>query len=370
MILDKIVPPRLPRLKFLDGLRGWAAIVVLLFHVFCDALPFDVTLGSKLRLFLPFNGAMAIFTFFVVSGFSLSADYLNRGDLNSWMRITIGRYFRLAIPIFAACLIVHVWMLTGLLAAPDDRLVTFQQFLTFVPTVGHLLSFSFYGVFFDYRDTYIGPLWTMRYELIGSFIALAAVLIARPRPFRLLLFLFIAVVLLVFAPDPFYPVLALFPIGCALADGYVRGWMKSIPQRVGLGLLILAVLVPILCPYSLTVWACIGTTALIVGSVATPPVRRFLESDFSVRLGDVCFPLYLIHGPVICMLGEPLMRTFGQNMTWRVLIDVFTIIASLAAAFAFTPANALAIWASRRIGYTVTNLVQASQAIRRSKEPA
>jgi hypothetical protein len=26
-------------------------------------------------------------------------------------------------------------------------------------------------VFFDYRDSYIGPLWTMRYELVGSFIA-------------------------------------------------------------------------------------------------------------------------------------------------------------------------------------------------------
>lgn len=80
----------MPRLKFLDGLRGWAAIFVLLYHVFCDAIPFDDRAAALLQLFLPFSGIMAIFIFFVVSGFSLSVDYLDRGDLKSWVRIVAG----------------------------------------------------------------------------------------------------------------------------------------------------------------------------------------------------------------------------------------------------------------------------------------
>jgi peptidoglycan/LPS O-acetylase OafA/YrhL len=53
---------------------------------------------------------MAIFVFFLVSGFSLSIDYLDRGDVSRWIRALAGRYFRLAIPIFFASLIVHVAM--------------------------------------------------------------------------------------------------------------------------------------------------------------------------------------------------------------------------------------------------------------------
>src|SRR6202022_3314040 len=61
------------RLRFLDGLRGWGAVVVLLFHVFSEGLPIDATIGDRLKYFIPFNGMMAVFVFFVVSGFSLSA---------------------------------------------------------------------------------------------------------------------------------------------------------------------------------------------------------------------------------------------------------------------------------------------------------
>jgi peptidoglycan/LPS O-acetylase OafA/YrhL len=116
VVVVKAASPRgeqVPRLKFLDGLRGWAAIFVLLYHVFCDAIPFDADIGSNLKFFLPFSGAMAIFIFFLVSGFSLSIKYLARGDLQLWARTTARRYFRLAIPIFFACLAVHVAMLSG-----------------------------------------------------------------------------------------------------------------------------------------------------------------------------------------------------------------------------------------------------------------
>lgn len=335
---------------------------MLLYHVFCDAFPFDPWAGRYLPTFLPFNGVMAIFIFFLVSGFSLSNDYLARGDLLSWIRTTVGRYLRLAIPIFFACAVVHVAMLWGWIDPPSERLPKFQAALTFTPTIDHLLYFSFYGSFFDFRNTFIFPLWTMRFELIGSYVALVAVLVFRNAPYRPLIFLCLGAMIFIFAPDPDYTLIALFPIGCALADCYQRGWIDAVPAHVATVLIFVAIAIPFLVNSETDlVWRKVGATLLIVGCIALPAVRRFLEGPTSVWLGEICFPLYLIHGPIIWIVGEPLTRNFGVNMTSRILIDILTVAVSIVAAVAFSPANRLAISISRGM---FTNPAHAGQSIR------
>src|SRR3954464_10780151 len=134
------------RLKFLDGLRGWGAVFVVLFHVFSEGLPVDAAIGGRLPYLVPFNGTLAVLVFFVVSGFSLSVRYLADGDIRPWLRIAAGRYLRLAIPIFAACLLVHLAMLAGGFDPPADRLPKFSQGMNFDPTTGHLLRFALFDV--------------------------------------------------------------------------------------------------------------------------------------------------------------------------------------------------------------------------------
>jgi hypothetical protein len=89
--------------------------------------------------------------------------YLADADLHPWLKIAAGRYLRLVIPIFAACLIVHIVMVSGFVDPPAERLPKFGLVFNFSPTVGHLLKFSLFDVFFNYSvlETYIGPLWTM-----------------------------------------------------------------------------------------------------------------------------------------------------------------------------------------------------------------
>ncbi len=136
------------RLKFLDGLRGWGAVIVLLYHVFSDGLPVDAVIGGQLKYYVPFNGTLAVLVFFVVSGFSLSVRYLAEGDIQSWLKIAAGRYLRLAIPILAACLVVHLVMVFGFVDPPAERLPKFGSFFNFAPTSWHLLKFSLFDVFF------------------------------------------------------------------------------------------------------------------------------------------------------------------------------------------------------------------------------
>jgi len=77
------------RLGFLDGLRGWAAVVVLFHHIFVDGLPANSFMANRLfwaKVFF-MNGTFAVCLFFVISGFSLSIGYLQTGEgWPAWQR--------------------------------------------------------------------------------------------------------------------------------------------------------------------------------------------------------------------------------------------------------------------------------------------
>ena len=98
------------RYRFLDGLRGWAAVTVMLFHYYVEALPYSGSAASALARLLSFDGVAAVHAFFVISGFSLSAGYVKRRDGAILARLAISRYPRQAILIFAACTIVFAMM--------------------------------------------------------------------------------------------------------------------------------------------------------------------------------------------------------------------------------------------------------------------
>src|SRR5271157_5509248 len=120
------------RFRFLDGLRGWAAVVVLLHHVFVDGLPANALMADRnlwAKVFF-LNGTLAVCVFFVISGFSLSIRYLDRGDGRALARIASGRYLRLALPIFAICAITQALLVLGLIPPAALRPAPLDAFLT------------------------------------------------------------------------------------------------------------------------------------------------------------------------------------------------------------------------------------------------
>src|ERR1700691_4379638 len=140
------------RVRFLDGLRGWAAIVVLLHHIFIDGLPANAFMADRVLWAKVFflNGTLAVCIFFVVSGFSLSIRYLDTGDDRGLARLAAGRYLRLALPIFAICAITYGLLLWGIIPPAPQRPPPLDMFLTFTPTIERLLSFSLFKVFVAY----------------------------------------------------------------------------------------------------------------------------------------------------------------------------------------------------------------------------
>lgn len=101
------------RYVFLDGLRGWASVAVMFYHLFIEVFPYSRPVARFLAHLLPFNGTVAVYSFFVISGFSLSISYIRKPDNLALARMGVSRYPRLAIPILAACTVVYLMMLVG-----------------------------------------------------------------------------------------------------------------------------------------------------------------------------------------------------------------------------------------------------------------
>jgi peptidoglycan/LPS O-acetylase OafA/YrhL len=114
------------RLLALEGLRGVAAIVVVIFHallIFYEYMVFgpsvastqhmgleDNLFGSPFRIF--FAGTFAVAIFFVLSGFVLSIGFLSKGKKIILQKLALKRYLRLMLPALASVMIA--WLLITL----------------------------------------------------------------------------------------------------------------------------------------------------------------------------------------------------------------------------------------------------------------
>ncbi|MBS1848784.1 MAG: acyltransferase [Actinobacteria bacterium] len=111
----------LPRLPALDGLRGIAAMVVVVYHtlrlspgfydgIFSfsphDAVSWAMTI-SPLRII--FDGTFAVWLFFGLSGFVLSRMYWN-GTPTRWSRYYPRRIVRLYVPVLGSALVAVVFL--------------------------------------------------------------------------------------------------------------------------------------------------------------------------------------------------------------------------------------------------------------------
>lgn len=335
------------RVAYLDGLRGWAAVVVLLYHSYCDDYPAFGVAHNVLPRTIFFNGTMAVQLFFVVSGFSVALPYLRSGRRNSIVKIAAGRYFRLAIPIFAACVITHLMMMSGVIRAPVDR-IPFDRFLNFDLTWAHLFQFSLFDVFFRYThaQSYIPPLWTMSVELLGSLVVLAAQFVLGRSRLRWIIYL---VMLAGFAIVGSYNVL--FVLGLCLADIGHTFRRPAIEDRLGWLLFAVGACLPLLSrDFQVTA---VATALVFLGVATTGPLRAFMSSPFSAFLGRLSFPLYLMHATIMYAIGVPLViAADGQPL--RILLGATAVLPiAVLAGLAFMPINDFAVVIARRFGRLV-----------------
>jgi peptidoglycan/LPS O-acetylase OafA/YrhL len=341
------------RLRFLDGLRGWAAVVVLLHHVLVDGLPANDVMADRALWAKVFflNGTLAVCVFFVISGFSLSIRYLETGDGSALGRVAAGRYLRLAIPIFAICVITHALLLLAVIPPAAQRPPPLDAFLTFAPSLRQLLSFSLAKVFVAYTnaETYDPPLWTMSYEFYGSFMTFAIAAWVRPQRRRA-----IALAALFVALAVLQTYFALFVGGVLLAELYRSSAPAIERSRAGVALCVIGLLLLLLPSAWFGAVYVAGGTCLTAGVIFCRPLRGFFENRLSAFLGRISFPLYLTQAAVIYALaprGLALAADLGfAAEAQRLIVAILLIPLALLCAIAFCPINDFAVAASRRFG--------------------
>lgn len=342
------------RLNFLDGIRGWGAISVLLYHVLVQAFPISKEISVALRKFPLFNGELAVWIFFVISGFSLSIGFIQNSSFRTLRRIAAGRYFRLAIPVLAAALFIKFLFVIGAIPAVESRPSVFRIHLLSEPSLLDTVVMATYDTFFRFTlaTSMIPPIWTMNFEFWGSFLVIM-MLFATGRS-KLRIPAYLAVAFFGFCINPIYTA---FVVGVIFAEIYYRVPEISVPAAICIFVgLVIAYHLPFYSAESERLYL-VGSAVLTFGFIFQPKSASFFSGKASRFLGKISFPLYLTHSSMLFAVGINSYLEVGQDVSiaLRVAIDILVISAAISVSICFVPVDRFSVLTSKWIASRLVN---------------
>lgn len=340
---------------FLDGLRGLAAIQVVLLHYLSSFLPtlasagdpahyaWEARLSTRPLAYL-WDGYSAVYLFFAMSGFVLAGSFL-KSDL-SIPRQVVKRFLRLWLPVVAAGIVAfllgwgifsikpaafeisHSGWLSGVYQNPMTLASVARDLLVNSMLAGYRGVSLLPQLFGDWADVLTTPstfalnppMWTLHGEFWGSLLVLILAISYRKTP-RLIFALIVCVILVYTGTSQ----LSLFVVGFLLF--LVRDRLLS---REGLGVAIvsLALIVfgimicvrrnvpPVLRMDVFLVAhthlrayndahfeSSLGALLVLLGVLLNPTLRRWLSGHVIERLGRLSFSIYLLHFPIMLSFG-------------------------------------------------------------------
>jgi peptidoglycan/LPS O-acetylase OafA/YrhL len=348
------------RLTALDGLRGVAALIVMLHHMYLVAVPSLRSVGgsapgslywwvSGTPLKLLTAGSEAVLVFFVLSGLVVALPAL-RNSRFSWSGFLASRIARIYLPVWASLAIgtALIWLVPRdpLAVTPGSWVASSNATSTTAATLLNQMSLT--TASYDINNV----LWSLRWELAFSVLlplfAVVAVLVRRRWLLAVSVTFALSLLGLLTNIDAlrYLPVFFIGTLMAVRLDS-IQEWTRRRlrrphARRWGIALVVgsLGLLIahwcaePLAAPGTLpgrvlTQLAMLGAAGLVLAAIGVPFLRRALDSRPSQWLGRVSFSLYLIHVPILATLAFLL----GDDNWW--LVALLTIPLALLTAWGF-----------------------------------
>jgi peptidoglycan/LPS O-acetylase OafA/YrhL len=335
------------RFKYLDGLRGLAALIVIIDHFAISFFPAAVDADAQAHhsriepiiqhtpLHILVAGNFSVCVFFVLSGFVLSSKFLRTGERKVLINGAGKRYFRLAIPVLASVMLAWLLITTHAFHAEELAGITgsdwLHRFWREQPSWWQAIYHALIGVFVSGQsDKFNTVLWTMKTELVGSFLVFATLLAVGRWRWRALIYLALAIALI----HTYY---VAFIAGLAICDYHINGsqagqrwldrlWLpiaavgiylgscpvgstRGTPFEYLQGRLPIGLSVP-------TIAHIIGAIGLVVAVMHARPLQRWLTTKPMVWLGAASFSLYLTHFLIMGSFSSYLFTNLANNLSY------------------------------------------------------
>ncbi|MBO5072377.1 MAG: acyltransferase [Eubacterium sp.] len=293
------------KINCLEGIRAIACIGVLLSHFRGAFLPgryMPFIDNTPLRIMTAGNPMVRIM--FVVSGFVISYKYFKNKQYDTVLIDVTKRWVRLFPAIFLSIMMVCLMMKCGLLFNQEAAELTGSQdflgsFNQFIPNFFEAAKEGLFTTYLYGSSAYIGPLWTMVYEFMGTILILSAIAVFRGHYTR---FLFYFISLLFFSSYFNYLI-----IGMLICDIYFNsGFVSKLKQNQILNHILLissAIVLGIINIDDTSKFFRIvyGITLIIffVTLLYSQYSEIVLGNKFMCKVGNLSFAIYIVHWPII-----------------------------------------------------------------------
>jgi peptidoglycan/LPS O-acetylase OafA/YrhL len=316
------------RFLYLEGLRGVAAIQVVLLHFVTGFLP-DTAEHAARPWRVLWDGHTAVYVFFLISGAVLTPSFARGG---TWPRQVVKRVVRLGLPIAAAAVFALVLLAampnahliaaritgSGWLAMDSSAAATLPHLLRDIALDSLLLGFREYTLFAPIagrlpllEHALNAPTWSLHLELYGSLLVLGLVML-RARSWRLHLAAVVACAI-VFGTHPMFlfilghlfssrldkplnPAIGVSLVVLGLAMSASKDWPILEAARAAI-----ARFAPVAAPNLFQFQSQVAAVVLFAGVLSSTLAQRLLSR--CQRLGQLSFSIYLLHFPILFTLA-------------------------------------------------------------------
>lgn len=352
----------------LEALRGIAAVIVLLHHFLVVVaprlhgrnFPDDPIALVRTPLFALVNGTAAVSIFFVLSGFVLTLRAMEQHDWRQLVAGIVKRWPRLVPLVVATNILSATFVLLGLYQ--DRSWFGTGVFDPDTQVIRSALIDGLFTTFFHGSARFNTVLWTMHYELFGSFAAYASAFILmfqRSLALAMLTGATVLVLTAIFAGDGgvYYGMMVAGVLiariymerdSLAAATAFMRPWRLPIALVTAALAIVLcgyegysrptgfyAFMAPFASPEIEPVLHGIAAVAIVALALFCEPLRKQLARPTAALLGRLSFPLYLVHLPILLALVAPVHSCLDASLGALAAPPAFLlfVVLTLAAAY-------------------------------------